>query len=165
MWNAGSTPARMIEVISPAGFEKYFRDLVDLTTEGAPPSRQSRHSQRPTDCNSANPHGYPTSSPATTSPRRDEREPAPHRRRRRVLQRCPLSSGWSCTSSSVSHRSALSTLGCGRRQHRRSVRHGALPGRTSPRCWPSTSCRPRPWLTGTAAAGCFVIDVASRQPL
>jgi quercetin dioxygenase-like cupin family protein len=37
MWNAGSTPARMIEVISPAGFEKYFRDLVDLTTEGAPP--------------------------------------------------------------------------------------------------------------------------------
>ncbi len=37
MWNAGSTPARMIEVISPAGFEKYFRDLVDLTIEGAPP--------------------------------------------------------------------------------------------------------------------------------
>jgi quercetin dioxygenase-like cupin family protein len=37
MWNAGSTPARMIEVISPAGFEKYFRDLVDLTTDGAAP--------------------------------------------------------------------------------------------------------------------------------
>jgi quercetin dioxygenase-like cupin family protein len=37
MWNAGSTPARMIEVISPAGFERYFRDLVDLTTEGPPP--------------------------------------------------------------------------------------------------------------------------------
>jgi quercetin dioxygenase-like cupin family protein len=37
MWNAGSTPARMIEVISPAGFEKYFRDLVDLTANGAPP--------------------------------------------------------------------------------------------------------------------------------
>ena len=37
MWNAGSTPARMIEVISPAGFEKFFRDLADLTIEGAPP--------------------------------------------------------------------------------------------------------------------------------
>ena len=37
MWNAGSTPAHMIEVISPAGFEKYFRDLADLTTDGAPP--------------------------------------------------------------------------------------------------------------------------------
>jgi quercetin dioxygenase-like cupin family protein len=37
MWNAGSAPARMIEVISPAGFEKYFRDLVDLTTDGAAP--------------------------------------------------------------------------------------------------------------------------------
>ena len=37
MWNAGSTPARMIEVISPVGFEKFFRDLADLTTDGAPP--------------------------------------------------------------------------------------------------------------------------------
>jgi quercetin dioxygenase-like cupin family protein len=27
MWNAGSTPARMIEIISPAGFEKYFLEL------------------------------------------------------------------------------------------------------------------------------------------
>ena len=31
MWNAGSTPARMIEVISPAGFEGFFRDLTDMT--------------------------------------------------------------------------------------------------------------------------------------
>lgn len=30
MWNAGTTPARMIEVISPAGFENFFRDVVDL---------------------------------------------------------------------------------------------------------------------------------------
>jgi hypothetical protein len=37
MWNAGTTPARMIEVISPAGFENFFRDLTDLTTDGAPP--------------------------------------------------------------------------------------------------------------------------------
>ncbi len=31
MWNAGSMPARMIEVISPAGFERFFRDLVEIT--------------------------------------------------------------------------------------------------------------------------------------
>ena len=29
MWNAGSTPARMIEIISPAGFEKYFVELAE----------------------------------------------------------------------------------------------------------------------------------------
>ena len=36
MWNAGKTPARMIEVISPAGFERFFRELTDLTAVGAP---------------------------------------------------------------------------------------------------------------------------------
>jgi quercetin dioxygenase-like cupin family protein len=36
MWNAGSTPARMIEVISPAGFEDFFRDFVDMTDAGPP---------------------------------------------------------------------------------------------------------------------------------
>jgi quercetin dioxygenase-like cupin family protein len=29
MWNAGSIPARMIEIISPAGFENYFVDLAE----------------------------------------------------------------------------------------------------------------------------------------
>ena len=29
MWNAGSTPARMIAIISPAGFEKYFVELAE----------------------------------------------------------------------------------------------------------------------------------------
>lgn len=36
MWNAGATPARMIEVISPAGFEDFFRELSDMTAVGAP---------------------------------------------------------------------------------------------------------------------------------
>jgi quercetin dioxygenase-like cupin family protein len=36
MWNAGPVPARMIEVISPAGFEHFFRELADLTAAGAP---------------------------------------------------------------------------------------------------------------------------------
>ena len=29
-WNAGETPARILEIISPAGFEEFFRELVDL---------------------------------------------------------------------------------------------------------------------------------------
>jgi quercetin dioxygenase-like cupin family protein len=36
MWNAGTTPARMIEVISPAGFERFFGELVDLNAAGPP---------------------------------------------------------------------------------------------------------------------------------
>lgn len=36
MWNAGSTPARMIEIISPAGFENFFRALSDLSRAGSP---------------------------------------------------------------------------------------------------------------------------------
>ena len=35
MWNAGSTPARMIEIISPAGFECFFRDVADLAAAGS----------------------------------------------------------------------------------------------------------------------------------
>jgi quercetin dioxygenase-like cupin family protein len=34
MWNAGSEPARMIEVISPAGFELFFSAVVDLLESG-----------------------------------------------------------------------------------------------------------------------------------
>jgi quercetin dioxygenase-like cupin family protein len=36
MWNAGSTPARMIEIISPAGFEHFFRELAELLESGPP---------------------------------------------------------------------------------------------------------------------------------
>ena len=36
MWNAGSVPARMIEVISPAGFEHFFMGLGDAMASGAP---------------------------------------------------------------------------------------------------------------------------------
>ena len=28
-WNAGDAPARLLEIISPAGFEEYFRELVE----------------------------------------------------------------------------------------------------------------------------------------
>ena len=36
MWNAGVTPARMIEVISPAGFEGFFREFCDITDSRQP---------------------------------------------------------------------------------------------------------------------------------
>ena len=31
-WNAGDEPARLLELISPAGFESYFRELAPLLT-------------------------------------------------------------------------------------------------------------------------------------
>lgn len=34
MWNAGTTPARMIEIISPAGFEGFFRAFADMNDAG-----------------------------------------------------------------------------------------------------------------------------------
>ncbi len=36
MWNAGTTPARMIEVINPAGFEGFFDELSRLLESGPP---------------------------------------------------------------------------------------------------------------------------------
>jgi len=37
-WNAGDEPARILEIISPAGFERFFEELVDLggATQAAP---------------------------------------------------------------------------------------------------------------------------------
>ncbi|MFJ8442499.1 cupin domain-containing protein [Kitasatospora griseola] len=36
MWNAGPAPARMIEIISPAGFEHFFRELAEMLADGPP---------------------------------------------------------------------------------------------------------------------------------
>ncbi|MGV9870604.1 cupin domain-containing protein [Rhodococcus koreensis] len=36
MWNAGTAPARMIEIISPAGFEHCFREMSELIAAGEP---------------------------------------------------------------------------------------------------------------------------------
>jgi mannose-6-phosphate isomerase-like protein (cupin superfamily) len=33
-WNAGDEPCRILEIISPAGFEKYFEELVDVFAKG-----------------------------------------------------------------------------------------------------------------------------------
>jgi quercetin dioxygenase-like cupin family protein len=36
MWNAGPDDARMIEVITPSGFESFFRELADIVEAGPP---------------------------------------------------------------------------------------------------------------------------------
>jgi len=33
-WNAGDKPARILEIISPAGFEKFFDTMTDLAAHG-----------------------------------------------------------------------------------------------------------------------------------
>jgi mannose-6-phosphate isomerase-like protein (cupin superfamily) len=35
-WNAGDEPCRILEIISPAGFENFFEDLVDMQAEPGP---------------------------------------------------------------------------------------------------------------------------------
>ncbi|HKG24113.1 MAG TPA: cupin domain-containing protein [Thermomicrobiales bacterium] len=36
-WNAGSVPARIQEIITPAGFENYFRELAEILAASNPP--------------------------------------------------------------------------------------------------------------------------------
>jgi hypothetical protein len=36
-WNAGDEPCRILEIISPAGFERFFAELVDLGGAAAAP--------------------------------------------------------------------------------------------------------------------------------
>src|SRR3954467_9825094 len=33
-WNAGEEPARILEIISPAGFERFFEEMVDMNAAG-----------------------------------------------------------------------------------------------------------------------------------
>jgi quercetin dioxygenase-like cupin family protein len=36
LWNPGSTPARILEIISPAGFERFFAESAEIYASGAP---------------------------------------------------------------------------------------------------------------------------------
>jgi quercetin dioxygenase-like cupin family protein len=38
-WNAGDEPARILELISPAGFERYFREVVGFPPDVSPEER------------------------------------------------------------------------------------------------------------------------------
>ncbi len=40
-WNAGSAPARLLELISPAGFERYFQELGPLIAPPGPPDLEA----------------------------------------------------------------------------------------------------------------------------
>lgn len=35
-WNAGTEPAKIVEIISPAGFERYFEELAEILSRGGP---------------------------------------------------------------------------------------------------------------------------------
>ena len=46
-WNAGDKPARLLEIISPAGFERYFNELVDMGgSVGVDPQRLAELANR-----------------------------------------------------------------------------------------------------------------------
>ena len=40
-WNAGDAPARLLELISPAGFEGYFDELAGIVRPGEPPDTEA----------------------------------------------------------------------------------------------------------------------------
>ena len=42
-WNAGDEPARVLEIITPGGFEDYFASLGEFLTAGGPPDPAARH--------------------------------------------------------------------------------------------------------------------------
>ncbi|MBC6459213.1 cupin domain-containing protein [Actinomadura sp. HBU206391] len=43
MWNAGAAPGRIVEVITPGGFENYFRELGELLTSVGPAAGVKLH--------------------------------------------------------------------------------------------------------------------------
>jgi hypothetical protein len=60
MWNAGDVPARMIEVISPAGFENFFKEVSELLTAVHLTWLRSRRLPQTMVCSSASRLGSPT---------------------------------------------------------------------------------------------------------
>jgi hypothetical protein len=38
MWNAGTEPATVLEILTPGGLEAYFEELAPVLAEHAPPS-------------------------------------------------------------------------------------------------------------------------------
>jgi hypothetical protein len=38
MWNAGSTPAKVVELLAPGGLEEYFVELAPVLTRRDPPA-------------------------------------------------------------------------------------------------------------------------------
>ena len=40
-WNAGDEPCRILEIIAPGGFEKFFEEMVDAGVAGGPPDPEA----------------------------------------------------------------------------------------------------------------------------
>ena len=64
MWNAGPDEARMIEIITPSGFENFFQELAEVFEPDPPTPPPWSHWQPPTACSST-PPGSPNSWPST----------------------------------------------------------------------------------------------------
>jgi quercetin dioxygenase-like cupin family protein len=43
-WNAGPQPARLLEIIAPAGFESYFEEMAHVLNVGGPPNEEQMDS-------------------------------------------------------------------------------------------------------------------------
>ena len=43
-WNPGPLPARLLEIIAPAGFESYFEEIARVLNAGGPPNREQMNS-------------------------------------------------------------------------------------------------------------------------
>jgi quercetin dioxygenase-like cupin family protein len=43
-WNAGPQPARLLEIIAPAGFESYFEEMAHVLSAGGPPTEEQMDS-------------------------------------------------------------------------------------------------------------------------
>ena len=41
-WNDGDEPARILEIISPAGFERFFAEMIDMPADAGPPTPEQR---------------------------------------------------------------------------------------------------------------------------
>jgi hypothetical protein len=46
MWNAGAEPARVLQVLSPAGLEDYFEELAPVLRDKAPPATYDALAER-----------------------------------------------------------------------------------------------------------------------
>ena len=60
MWNAGDVPARMIEVISPAGLENFFKEVSELLSTGPPDMAEIAGLAASYGLSLANQLGFPT---------------------------------------------------------------------------------------------------------
>ena len=72
MWNAGPDEARMIEMITPAGFERFFRELAERFESGPPDPTALESLAPPTACSSTRPGSLSSWTGTDCAPPSDE---------------------------------------------------------------------------------------------